>query len=75
MLRKNQSTTEELHILKIPRDRCFPGGSEGKESACSAGDPCSIPGLGRDAGEGNGNQLQYSYLGKPTDRGAAGSSS
>ena len=35
----------------------FPGGSDGKESACSAGDPGSIPGLGRSPGEGNGNPL------------------
>ena len=70
MLRKNQSTTEEIHILKIPRDRCFPGGSEGKESACSAGDPCSIPGLGRSHGEGNGDPLQYSCLENPMGGGA-----
>ena len=37
--------------------RGFPGGSDGKESACSAGDPGSIPGSGRSAGEGNGNPL------------------
>ena len=42
----------------------------GKESACNAGDPGSIPGLGRSPGEGNGNPLQYSYLENPTDRGA-----
>ena len=40
----------------------FPGGSNGKESACSAQDPGSIPGLGRSPGEGNGNPLQYSCL-------------
>ena len=40
----------------------FPGGSDGKESACDAGDPGSIPGLGRSHGEGNGNPLQYSCL-------------
>ena len=40
----------------------FPGGSEGKASACNAGDPRSIPGSGRSAGEGNGNPLQYSCL-------------
>ena len=40
----------------------FPGGSDGKESACNAGDMCSIPGLGRFSGEGNGNPLQYSCL-------------
>ena len=34
-----------------------PGGSDGKASACSAGDPGSIPGLGRSPGEGNGNPL------------------
>ena len=37
----------------------FPGGSDGKESACNAGDPGSIPGSGRSLGEGNGNPLQY----------------
>ena len=35
----------------------FPGGSDGKASACNAGDPGSIPGLGRSPGEGNGNPL------------------
>ena len=39
---------------------CFPGGSEGKASACNAADPGSIPGSGRSPGEGNGNPLQYS---------------
>ena len=40
----------------------FPGGSDGKASACNAGDLGSIPGLGRSPGEGNGNPLQYSFL-------------
>ena len=35
----------------------FPGSSDGKASACNAGDPGSIPGLGRSPGEGNGNPL------------------
>ena len=48
----------------------FPGGSDGKESACSVGDPGSIPGSGRSPGEGNGNPLQYSCLENPMDRGA-----
>ena len=48
--------------------RGFPGGSEGKESACNARDPCSLPGLGRCPGEGNGNPVQYSCLENPTDR-------
>ena len=41
----------------------FPGGSDGKESACSAGDLGSIPESGRYPGEENGNPFQYSYLG------------
>ena len=40
----------------------FPGGSAGKESACYAGDPGSIPGLRRSPGEGKGYPLQYSGL-------------
>ena len=40
----------------------FPGGSEGKESACNAGDSGTIPGLGRFLGEGKGYPLQYSDL-------------
>ena len=48
----------------------FPGGSEDKASAYNAGDPGSIPGLGRSPGEGNGNPLQYSCLENPMDRGA-----
>ena len=40
----------------------FPGGSEGKESAYSAGDLCSIPGLGRSPEEGNSYPLKYSGL-------------
>ena len=51
----------------------------GKESACNAGDPGSIPGLGRSPGEGNGNPLQYSCLGnqrqeEPGQRSPVGSS-
>ena len=48
----------------------FPGGSEGKESACSAGDPALIPGLGGSPGEGYGNPLQCSCLENSTDEGA-----
>ena len=40
----------------------FPDASVGKESACNAGDPGSIPGLGRSPGEGKGYPLQYSGL-------------
>ena len=48
----------------------FRGGSDGKESACSVGDPGSIPGSGRSPGEGNGDPLQYSCLENPNDGGA-----
>jgi len=48
----------------------FPGGSDGKESACSVGDLGSTVGLGRSPGEWHGNPLQYSCLETPTDRGA-----
>ena len=47
----------------------FPGGSDGKETACNIGDPGSIPGSGRSPGEGHGNPLQFSCLENPTDRG------
>ena len=43
----------------------FPGGSEGKESACNVGDLRSIPRLGRSPGGGNGNPVQYSCLENP----------
>ena len=48
----------------------FPAGSDGKESACNAGDPGLIPELGRSPGEGNDKPLQYSCLRNPMDRGA-----
>ena len=40
----------------------FPGGSDGRVSACNAGGPGLIPGLGRSPGEGNGNPPQYFFL-------------
>ena len=46
----------------------FPGGSDGKASACNMEDLGSIPGSGRSPGEGNGNPLQYSCLENPMDR-------
>ena len=47
----------------------FPHISVSKESACSAGDPGSVPGSGRSPGKGNGNPLQYSFLGNLMNRG------
>ena len=48
----------------------FPGGSDGKESACNTGNPGLITGSGRSPGEGDGNPLQYSCLESSMDRGA-----
>ena len=47
----------------------FPGGSDGKESACNAEDLGSISGLGRSPGGGQGNPLQYSFLENPHGQG------
>ena len=43
----------------------FPGGSDGKDSACNAGDLGSIPGLGRSPGKGNGNPTPVFLPGEP----------
>ena len=48
----------------------FPGGSDGKESTCKAGDLGSIPGLGISHAEGKGSPLQYFCLENSMDRGA-----
>ena len=48
----------------------FPYSSDGKESACNAGDPGLSPALGRSPGDGNGNPLQYFSLENLMDRGA-----
>ena len=55
------------HLLT--RGQGFPGGSDGKESSCKAGDLCLIPELGRYPGERNSNPLMYSCLENPMDRG------
>ena len=46
----------------------FPGGSDGKVSACKAGDLGLIPGSGRSPGEGNDYPFQYFCLNNPMDR-------
>ena len=51
------------------KESVFPGGLQGRESACDAGDPGSIPGLEGSPGEGIGNPLQYSCLENSMDRG------
>ena len=50
--------------------RGFPGGSDGEESACNAGDLGLIPGSGRSPGDGNGYPFQYSCVENSGDRGA-----
>ena len=57
-------------VAGATKERGFPGGSDGKESACNAGDLGLIPGLGRFPGEGNGNPLQDSCLENLTNIGA-----
>ena len=66
----NKSRVGAVNLISFILPMSFPNGSDGKESACSAGDPGSVPGLRRSPGEGNGNPLQYSYLENPMDRGA-----
>ena len=56
--------------MGIHTHKGFPGGSDGKASACNVGDQGSIPGSRRSSGEGNDNPLQYPCLENPTDRGA-----
>ena len=65
---RKENTTKEF-LSEYWYDKGFPCSSVGKESACSAGDPGSIPGLRRSPGEGNGNPLQYPCLENLMDRG------
>ena len=60
-----------IHILPLfyAKDWGLPGGSDGKESACNAGDQGSVPGLGRSPGEGTGYPLRYSCLENSMDSG------
>ena len=54
--------------MPVTEHMVFPGGSEGKESACDAGDPGSVPGLGRAPGDRNGYTLQYSCWENPHEQ-------
>ena len=72
-------TAKELSCLKCPEClkklpplliKGFPGGSDGKEFSCNAGDLGSIPGSERSPGEENGYPQQSSYLENSMDRGA-----
>ena len=59
-----------IDIYTLLCTNCFPGGSEGKASACNEGDLGSILGSGTSPGEGNGNPSQYSCLGNPMNSAA-----
>ena len=74
---KNKQAGSKIHMelqgalnSQSNAEKGFPGGLDGKESACNVGDPDLIPRLGRCPGEGTGNPLQYSCLENSTDRGA-----
>ena len=60
----------EKSRTRLKRLSTHAGGSDGKVSACSVGDPGLIPAWGRSPGEGNGNALQYSCLENPMEGGA-----
>ena len=57
-------------VAQAKKPGIYPGASDGKESACTVGDPVFIPGSGGSPGEGNGYPLQYSCLENPMKRGA-----
>ena len=59
----------DLHLYMCLYAMGFPGGSDGKASACNTEDLDSIPGSERSPGEGNGNPLQYSCLENSRDGG------
>ena len=66
LFRRMRGKAENFKLLIIA---CFPGGSDGEESAYNAGKLGLSPGLGRSPGEGHGNPLQYFCLENPMDRG------
>ena len=68
-LHQDADAIQPSHPLSSPSPT-FPGGSDGKDSACNAGDPGLIPGSGRASGEGNGHPLQYSCPQNSLDRAA-----
>ena len=56
-----ERVSKETHFLPIKKQQAeIAGGSDGRESACNAGDLGLIPKLGRSPGKGNGNLPQYS---------------
>ena len=69
-MRKSSSSLELPRLEHGTTILGFPGGSDGKEPACNAGDLGLFPGLARSPGQGNGYPLQYSCLENSMDRGA-----
>ena len=68
---KSQTLSDfHFHFSLSQYQMGFPGGSDGKESACNAGNPGLILGSGRCPGEVNGHPLHYSCLENPKDKGA-----
>ena len=67
---KRQKQRHSKNLILVNTLFSFPGGSDSKASVYNAGDPGSIPELGRSPGEGNGNPLQDYCLENPMDRGA-----
>ena len=67
---RSQTEKAKYYVIPIIQYHGLPCGSDGRESACSAGDLGSIPRSGISPGEGNGNPLQYTCLENPMDRGA-----
>ena len=68
-VKQTEFTLPDLIKACIPAPE-FPGGSDGNESACNAGDPDSTPGSERSPAEGNGSPLQDSHPENPMDSGA-----
>ena len=62
---QNCETLSQKRMNRLDERQGFPGGSVVENPPTSAGDACLIPGSGRSPREGNGNPLQYSYLGNP----------
>ena len=69
-LRHSKPRIDPEYIQILLQLQGFLGGSDSKEPACNTGDPSSIPGLGRSAGEGNSNPLSSILVWDPMDRGA-----
>ena len=68
------ASTVRSHIDSMCLYYGFHGGSEGKESACNAGNPGLISGYGRSPAEGDGNPFEYLFPENPMDRRLAGCS-